>query len=89
MKCAGFCTDSQLFLFSDVRSGVPENGDCRQEIVEVLHKYAAVYAGAMLGIGLIGLIGWTMSFAICYLSSRKFKGRSQYDPNKYGMSKEN
>lgn len=33
MKCAGFCSDSPLYLFSDVRNGIPENGDCRNEIV--------------------------------------------------------
>ena len=89
MECAGLCSESPIYLFSDVRNGIPKNGDCRDEIVDTLHQYAAVYAGCMLAVGLIGLIGWTMSFAICYLSSRKFKGRSNYDFAKYGISKEN
>lgn len=43
----------------------------------------------MLAIGVLGLAGWAMSFAICFLSSRKFKGRNNYDYAKYGTSKEN
>jgi len=89
MKCAGFCSDSPLYLFSDVRKGIPTNGDCRNEIVDRLHTYAAVYAGAMLAIGILGLVGWGMSFAICFISTRKFKGRNNYDYAKYGVSKEN
>jgi hypothetical protein len=89
MSCAGFCSDSPLYLFSDVRKGIPANGDCRNEIVDRLHTYSAVYAGAMLVIGILGLTGWGMSFAICFISTRKFKGRSNYDYAKYGISKEN
>jgi hypothetical protein len=37
MSCAGICSESPLFLFSDVRNGIPENGDCRSEIVEKLN----------------------------------------------------
>jgi hypothetical protein len=48
-----------------------------------------VYAGVMLSIGILGLTGWAMSFAICFISTRKFKGRNNYDYAKYGMSKEN
>lgn len=89
MSCAGFCSQSNLFLFSDVRNGIPKNGDCKAEIVNVLHKHASIYAGVTLGVGLIGLVGWSMSFAICFLTSKKFKGKDNYDYAKYGFSKEN
>ena len=89
MQCAGFCTESPLYLFSDVRTGVPQNGDCRTEIVEMIRHYSGAYAGVMLAVGIVGLVGWTMSFAICNIKGRKFKGKNNYNYAKYGMTKEN
>lgn len=88
MNCAGFCSDSPLYLFSDVARGMPTNGDCRNEIVNEIKQYSSAYAGGMLAVGIVGLVGWVMSFAICRFTSRKFKGKNEYDFAKYGMTKE-
>jgi len=42
----------------------------------------------LLVIGGIGLMGTIMSFAICKMTSRKFRGQAQYNYNKFGMSKD-
>lgn len=32
-NCSGFCSESDFYLFSDVRNGPPTAGTCRQELV--------------------------------------------------------
>lgn len=32
-ECSGMCSDSPFYLFSDVRNGVPKNGNCKTEII--------------------------------------------------------
>ena len=87
-QCAGFCTDGSYYLFSDVRNGVPVNGNCKHEIVETVQRNATPFGTVMVVIGVIGFVGTAMSFAICNMQSRKYKGQSQYNFNKYGMSKD-
>ena len=88
MQCAGFCTEGSYYLFSDVRNGVPINGNCKSEIVEKVQKNATPFGVVMLTIGLVGFAGMVLSFVICNLSSRRFKGQPQYNYAKYGMSKD-
>ena len=87
-QCAGFCTDGSYYLFSDVRNGVPKNGNCKKEIAESVKRNATPYAVVLLVIGGIGLMGTIMSFCICKMTSKKFRGQAQYSYNKYGMSKD-
>ena len=76
MQCAGFCSDGSYYLFSDVRNGVPVNGNCKQEIVEKVENNAGPFAIVLLAIGLVGFIAMLLSFVICNLSSRRFKGEA-------------
>jgi len=73
-------------LFSDVRNGVPKNGNCKAEIAQSISKSASPYAIILLIIGGIGLVGAIMSFLICRMTSRKFNGQAQYNFNKFGLS---
>jgi len=86
-ECAGFCTEGSYYLFSDVRNGVPKNGNCKQEIVQSVKNHATPYAIVLLVIGALGLAGTILSFIICRLSGRKFKGEPMYNYNKFGMTK--
>ena len=49
---------------------------------------ATPFGVVLLVIGAIGLVGMSLSFVICNMTSRKFKGESPYSFNKYGMSKD-
>ena len=73
-ECAGFCSDGSKYLFSDVRNGVPVNGNCKHEIYQTVQDNAQPVAIILIILGLVGLIGVTASFAICNMPSRKFKG---------------
>ena len=85
-QCAGFCTDGDYYLFSDVRNGVPKNGNCKKEIAEAVKRNATPYAVILLVVGCVGLLGTIMSYCICKMTSRKFRGQAQYNYNKFGMS---
>lgn len=87
-KCAGFCTDGSYYLFSDVRNGVPEHGNCKHEINEAVRNNASPFAVVLMIIGCLGFVGMGMSFVICNFSSRKFKGQQQYNYAKYGTTKD-
>ena len=87
-QCAGFCSDGQYYLFSDVRNGVPVNGNCKHEIVQSVKNNAAPFGVVLIVIGAIGFIGMAMSFAICNMTTKRFKGEAKYNFNKYGMSKD-
>ena len=87
-QCAGFCTDGDYYLFSDVRNGVPANGNCKHEIVESVKNNATLFSVVLISLGVVGLIGIVTSFAICGMTSRKFKAESPYNFSKYGMSKD-
>ena len=87
-QCAGFCTDGNYYLFSDVRNGLPVNGNCKHEIVETVKQSATPIGVILLVVGGIGFIGMAMSFVICNFSSRKFKGKQEYNYAKYGTTKD-
>lgn len=87
-QCAGFCTDGDYYLFSDVRNGVPVNGNCKHEIVESVKNNATPFAVVLISMGIVGLVGMAASFVICGFSSKKFKGEQLYNYNKYGTSKD-
>lgn len=87
-QCAGFCEDGDYYLFSDVRNGVPKNGNCKQEIVDSVKNNATPFSVVLISLGLVGLIGMAASFAICNMTSRKFKGEAPYNFAKYGMTKD-
>lgn len=67
---------------------MPLNGNCKHEIVQTVKNNATPFGVVLLVIGGIGLIGMSLSFVICNMPSRKFKGESPYSFNKYGMSKD-
>ena len=71
-----------------MRNGVPKNGNCKHEIVQSVQNNAAPFGVVLIVIGAIGLIGMAMSFMICNMTSRKFKGQAQYNFAKYGTSKD-
>ena len=87
-QCAGFCTDGSYYLFSDVRSGTPKNGNCKDEIGEMVKKNVTLFGVVLILIGAIGMTGMIMSFVICGMAQRKRGPESPYNPNKYGMSKD-
>ena len=87
-QCAGFCTDGSYYLFSDVRNGVPVNGNCKHEIVESVKQNATPFGVVLIVVGGIGFVGMAMSFVICNLTSRKFRPKAEYNPAKYGTSKD-
>ena len=87
-KCSGFCSESKFFLFSDVRNGPPTEGTCKAKIINLVSKHASLYAGLLISIGCIGLIGFGMSFAVCNMQRRKYHAKEFYDYSKWGMSKE-
>ena len=87
-QCAGFCTGGTYYLFSDVRSGTPKNGNCKDEIGEMVKKNVTLFGVVLIVIGAIGMVGMIMSFVICGMAQRKRGPESPYNPNKYGMSKD-
>ena len=87
-QCAGFCTDGSYYLFSDVRNGVPANGNCKAEVVQSVKNNATPFGVVLIIIGAIGFVGMTMSFVICGMAQRKNRAQSKYDPAKWGMSKD-
>ena len=72
-----------------MRNGVPKGGNCKAEIAASVKKNATPYAIVLLVIGGIGLAGTILSFMICKMTSRKFRGEAQYNFNKFGLSSKN
>jgi len=87
-KCSGFCSESNFYLFSDVRNGPPSAGTCKSKIVNAITKHASLFAGVLIGIGCIGLAGFGMSFAVCNMQRRKYHAKEFYDYSKWGTSKD-
>jgi len=87
-KCSGFCSDANFYLFSDVRNGPPTAGTCKSKIINAVSRHASLFAGILISIGCIGLIGFGMSFAVCNMQRRKYHAKEFYDYSKWGMSKE-
>lgn len=85
-ECAGFCEDGKYYLFSDVRNGVPANGNCKHALVTSAKNNATPFAVVLIVIGAIGFIGMIMSFMICKIAERKWKP-SGYQFEKWGTSK--
>ena len=71
-----------------MRNGVPVNGNCKHEIVQSVKNNAAPFGIVLIAIGAIGFVGMAMSFAICNMTTRKFKGEAKYNSAKYGMTKD-
>jgi len=86
--CSGFCSESKFFLFSDVRNGPPTGGTCKAQIINTVGKHANLFAGILISVGFIGLIGFGMSFAVCNMQRRKYHAKEFYDYSKWGMSKD-
>ena len=87
-ECAGFCTDGTYYIFSDVRSGPPVNGNCKHEIIQTVRDNSTLFGVIFCIIGLVGLVGLCMSAVICNLQRKRFKGQQFYDYSKWGVSKE-
>jgi len=66
-ECSGMCSDQPYYMFSDVRNGVPKNGNCKHEIIQAVNNHSVVYAVLLLILGTIGFVGVLMAFSICYL----------------------
>jgi len=65
-ECAGICSDTNFFLFSDVRNGPPKK-KCRTQLIESVNKNATFFASWLMVIGIIGLAGFVLSFTICLM----------------------
>ena len=87
-KCSGFCSESNFYLFSDVRNGPPSAGTCKSKIVNAITKHASLFAGVLIAIGCVGLAGFGMSFAVCNMQRRKYHAKEFYDYSKWGTSKD-
>lgn len=70
--CAGMCSAPKYYLFSDVALGAPAT-DCRDTLVSQVSDKADLYGGVLLGIGLLGLTAFGLSFGICYLRKDQAK----------------
>jgi len=87
-SCSGFCEPSNFYLFSDVRNGPPTAGTCKSKIIGAIDNHASLFAGSLISIGLVGLIGFGMSFAVCNMQRRKYYAKEFYDYSKWGTSKD-
>lgn len=83
------CSDVPIYLFSDVRNGVPKNGNCKHEIISAVNQNASIYAIFLLAVGLVGFIGLTMSFSICYFQRKRYTGKNFYNASKWGGAAKN
>ena len=83
------CSDVPIYLFSDVRNGVPANGNCKHEIIVAVNRHASIYAILLLSVGLVGFIGLAMSFSICLFQRKAYQGREFYNPSKWGSAAKN
>jgi len=64
------------------------NGNCKHEIVESVKQNASPFGVVLIIIGGLGFVGMVLSFVICNMASRKFKGKSEYNFAKYGTTKD-
>lgn len=69
-NCAGVCSKSDFYLFTDVNRGIPEES-CKRAIGLQLGTYAHPKGWSMIMIGLLGLCGTL--FAICVYNARRRK----------------
>lgn len=83
-NCAGICYNPTYFQFSDVSKG-PTSNDCQDELTQLFEEHAVKYGVLMICVGVIGLIGFGTSFAICYLK-RKGLPSNFYKHEKYGLA---
>ena len=83
-ECSGFCTEASFYLFSDVRNGVPKNGNCKEEIIHAVNANSTLYAIGLCIIGIIGFIGLVMSFCICHFHRKSYQGKQFYSSVKWG-----
>ena len=88
-QCSGMCSDIPYYLFSDVRNGVPVNGNCKHEIIQFVEENAAFYAVVLLLIGIVGFLGMTMAVSIYYLRKKNYQGKAFYNPSKWGAQSKN
>ena len=56
--------------------------------MESVKQNATPIGVVLIAVGGIGFVGMAMSFVICNLTSRKFKGKSEYNYAKYGTTKD-
>ena len=86
-ECSGMCSDAPYYMFSDVRNGVPKNGNCKDEFIEAVNQHSAIIAVVLITLGIVGFVGVGMSFSICYMNRKKYQGKGPYDPTRYGTAK--
>lgn len=63
-ECAGVCTAAPMYLFSDIRKGIPDRA-CRRSLSDWLQTSLPVYAGITLAIGGWLLLAIGLALALC------------------------
>jgi hypothetical protein len=67
------CPSISLIKFDVFHRGFPNN-DCKDEFLTMISQYSAAGAGFMFSIGLLGMAGFGLSFAIVYIRPRILMG---------------
>ncbi len=49
----------------------PPNNDCRDELETLVHNNALTWGGVLLGVGVVGMLAFGFSFAICYVKTQR------------------
>ena len=88
-QCSGMCTDIPYYLFSDVRNGVPVNGNCKHEIIVFVNENSTFYGVMLVIVGVAGFIGVMMAVSICYLRKKAYVGKNFYSSIKWGNTAKN
>jgi len=63
------CYNPTFYQFSDVANG-PTDNDCQDELTYLFNENAGAIATMLIVFGCVGLVGFGMSFGVCYLSKK-------------------
>ena len=85
-NCAGVCTPSSYYLFTDVNRGKPV-GNCKSAISEKLGTYIHPKGWAMIFIGGLGFLACLLAFCIFNVKrSKQFMPLFAYNSSEYWRS---
>ncbi|CDW91127.1 tetraspanin family protein [Stylonychia lemnae] len=68
-QCSGICTVPPYLLFSNVELG-PPTGNCKDELTKWIQENSNIYAGFLMFVGILGMIGFSFSFLIFYMKKK-------------------
>jgi len=65
VHCSGICNKIDIYMFNDINSGLPYDGDCLGKIISYFKKYSKTIGAICLTTAGVLFLNIIFSFVIC------------------------